>query len=196
MKNRNNSKSGYVVIIAIVLLITAYYFYTADKSSREKEAEAADEVTAVQEVLLKDLKNNYPPSPKEVLRYYGELSRCLYGETYTEEEFKLLAEKIRELYDDELLKSNENEAYLNNLKLTVDEWNEKKRTIMGVVVSASTDVEYFSEDGFDFARLRCLFNIRQDTAVSSSAQIFLLRKDKDEHWKIYAWKVAPAEIER
>ena len=64
------------------------------------------------------------------------------------------------------------------------------RRISHVSLSASTDVEFFEDDGFSFARLRCGYTVLEKKQSYSTVEVYLLRKDADGHWKIYGWDLA------
>ena len=91
MKNKNGAKLLVVGIILAVLVI-GYYFYLSNRQSADREEVV--ESTLVQSVLMKDLEKSYPPTPKEVVKYFNEISKCFYNETYTEEELYDLAKQI------------------------------------------------------------------------------------------------------
>ena len=67
-------------------------------------------------------------------------------------------------------------------------FKEKDWYISSYATSSSTDVFYFSEDGYDFARLYCTYNIRNGTVMQVLEERFLLRMDEEGHWKIYGWE--------
>lgn len=187
------SKTIKIVIIVIVLaaLILGYYYYLSHKTGKEQTAEQV-EITAVQSVLMKDLERSYPPTPKEVLRYYCQITQCFYNEEYSEDELLLLGDKIQELYDEELIANKSQEDYFNDLKLEIAQMKQDQYTIAGYEISASTDVDYFVENGRSCARLYCTFNLKQtgSTGTMASMEQFVLREDEDGHWKILGWELA------
>lgn len=182
-------KSGIVkiVVIGIILavIVVSYFYYLSNKS--KKPQEEVVESTAVQAVLMRDLDKNYPPTPKEVVKYFNEISKCFYNEKYSEDELYDLAMKIQGIYDDELIANKSEEQYLEDLKSDIDEMKGLDRSMSSYELSASTDVEEFVENGYSCARLYCNYNIRQGTQMISSRVVFVLRKDDDNHWKIYGW---------
>ena len=104
---KKGGKSGIkILIIGIILaaLVFGYYFYLTNKRNREASENKVD-LTAVQNVLLRNLDKNYPPTPKEVMKVYGELTMCIHGQNYTDEEFEQLASQIQKIYDEELILS-------------------------------------------------------------------------------------------
>ena len=179
-----------IVIIGIVLaaLVIGYFYYISNKVEESKKEEVV-ESTLVQTVLLRDLDKNYPPTPKEVIKYFSEISRCFYNEKYTEDELYELAMKIEGIYDDELLANQTKEQYLTDLKSDIAEMKANDRSISSYEVSLSTDVEFFYEEEDYCARLYCTYNIRQKTEILQSRVVFILRQDENKHWKILGWEL-------
>ena len=88
----------------------------------------------------------------------------------------------------ELIANQEN--YIDGLRQEIQDMKKNKYTIASYEVSASTDVEYFDQDGDSYARLYCTFNIKQDNSSRiTSLERFVLRKDVDGHWKILGWEL-------
>lgn len=175
----------------MMVLVIGYFYYLSNRtvSSDNKTATVnTEKISPVATVLLRNLDINYPATPKEVVKYYAELTKVLYNEEYTDEEFQALAVKIQQLYDPELVANKEQSEYLQDLKDEIETFHTNKWTISTYWTSSSTDVERFTEDGYEFARLYCTFTIRQSGGSGSSNEVFLLRKDENEHWKIYGWK--------
>ena len=79
-----------IVVIGVILaaLVVGYYFYLSNKT--EKQQEEVVESTQVQIALMRDLEKNYPPTPKEVVKYFNEITMCFYNEKYTDEELSLI----------------------------------------------------------------------------------------------------------
>lgn len=180
---------GMLVLVVLVCVVVGFYYYISNRAKAKAEEEGVT-VTAVQEVLLRNLERNYPPTPKEVVRYYAEITKCFYSEEYTDEELEELAFKIQELYDDELVAAKDNETYLRDLRDDIDNMKNDGYTITSYTTSASTDVFTFSEDGYDWARLYCTFYLRNGKNKISTQEVFVLRKDEAGHWKIYGWDLA------
>jgi len=176
-----------IVIIGIVLavLVVGYYFYLSNKIERPEEEVV--ESTQVQAVLMRDLEKNYPPTPKEVLKYFNEITMCFYNEKYTDEELEQLAVKIQGIYDGELVANKSQEQYMEDLQGDIMEMKSNDRSISSYQMPASTDVEFFSEDGSSCARMYCTYSIRQGTDIIQSRLVFILRQDEDKHWKILGW---------
>ena len=189
----NNKQGGVIKVIVVgvilVALVAGYYYYLTNMR-KPKGVDETETASAVEEVLLRNLDKNYPPSAKEVVKYYGEITKCFYNEEYTEEEFKELALQIQRLYDDELIANQTQQQYLDSLKLDVKNFKDQGTVISSVPPASSVDVETFSKNGFEWAELNCTISLRTGTELSRTEEVFLLRKDGDGHWKIYGFALA------
>ncbi len=186
-------RSGSVKILIIVIILAAIvlgYFYYLGHRDR-KQAEEAVAATVVQSVLMRDLEHNYPPTPKEVVKYYSEITECFYNEEYSDEELTQLATKIQLLYDAELVANKSQDQYMQDLKNEIVDMKKNKYTIASYEVSSSTDVEYFTQDEYSCARLYCTYYLRQPSSGTRVASLerFVLRQDQDGHWKILGWEL-------
>ena len=193
MKQKSNIKM--ICIIAFIVVLVLGYFYYVSNVRDKKTTETDAKATKVQEVIMKDLETRYPPTPKEVVKFYSQISQCLYNEVYTDEELREMAIQMQKMYDDELAAINPLDKYIEDLKFDIQSMKEKSCTISSYATSASTDVDYFTEDGFEWARLHCVYSIRAGSQMApASDQLFLLRKDSVGHWRIYGWMLAKDTI--
>ena len=185
---------GMVILVFLVLLVLGYYFYLSNRSMPEKTEEISVEtMTVSQKILSRNLETNYPPSPREVVKYFSEITECYYNEEHTDEELRDLGLKMREIYDDDLVANQTEEMYLSLLKSDVEEYKQNNRTISSFSPSSSVDVETFTKDGYECAKLYCVYDSNQDGLLYQTTLCFILRKDEDAHYKIYGWKAVKDE---
>jgi len=185
LKKRNIK--NFIILLIVSLLIVSSFAYL---SNRDRAAdEEVDKLTAVQEVLARDLSSNYPPTPKEVLKYYSEITRCFYSEEYSDEELVKLAEKSRGLFDEQLLANQTEEEYIADLKNEIAIFKDADRLISSYSVAGSANVEYYHYEGAEWAMLNCIYSMRTEGKIKPTQEEFLLRKDADGHWKIFGWKL-------
>lgn len=194
MKKKSGLVKGIIVGVILSCLVGGYYYYLTNKRE-DKSKEETVKATVVEEVLMRNLDNNYPPTPREVVKYFGELSQCLIGETYTDEEFEKLALQAQRLYDAELVANKTQQQYLDDLKWDINTFKEEEIVISSYSPSSSVDVEEFSRDGYKWAKLYCSFSLRKGTYIESNEEVFLLRRDEDGHWKIYGWQPVENDAE-
>ena len=164
------------------------------KETRREEQETEESVeskatmmTDVRKVLNRDLSNDYPPTPREVIGYYVEIEKCFYSDSTTTEELEQLSIKARELFDADLLAVNDEENYLTNLLEDVQRFKDDGRRIVSVSVASSVNVDTFQEDGYEFARLSCVYDIIDNDITEQVGIVYLLRRDENRFWKIYGW---------
>ncbi|MBE5880914.1 MAG: hypothetical protein E7289_01195 [Lachnospiraceae bacterium] len=191
MKKLSSNKGG-IVFFVLVVLVVGYFYYLSNRNVPQPEESISEleVMTATQQVLARDLSVNYPPTPREVIKYYSEITQCFYNEELSEEDIYALGMKARELYDAELVANQTEADYMDSLKYDIQDFKSKKRTIASYEPSSSLDVETFSEDGYEWARLYCNYGVKQGELLHNSNMVFILRKDENEHYKIYGWKLA------
>lgn len=176
------------VLAVMVITVFALYYYLVNKVERSGPEV---ETSAVQDVLLKDLERDYPPTVREVIKYYNEIMNCYYTEKPTEEELKKLAEKAMELYDAELVNYQSEELYLEDLKAEIAAFEAADTVLSHVALSSSTAVDYYTYNGRECAQIRCIYTMRQKTNLMTIKEVYVLRKDDSGRWKILGW--TPAE---
>lgn len=191
MRAKGSSIKLVIVGIVMVLLIVGYYYYLSNRNVPQPEEgiTQSEVLTPSQEVLMRNLDTNYPPTPREVVKYFSQITQCFYNEENTDEMVTMLGLKIRELYDEELKANQTEEDYLASLRFDINEFKKNNRTISSYAVSSSVDVETFVEEGYDCARLYCIFAVKQGEMLYNSNTVFILRKDESGHYKIFGWKL-------
>lgn len=185
MKRFKTPRGAFFLFLAAGCVFLAYYLINL--RIEKSKPEDYEPLTVVQEVLSRDLERNYPQTPKEVVKYYSDITQCFYSEEYTEEELEALSMKAMEMYDSELVANQNMETYFLDLKKEITNFKANDWYISSYSPSSSTDVYYFTEDGHEFARLYCTYNIRNGTVMQMLEERFLLRLDGKGHWKIYGW---------
>lgn len=188
MKKTNTSVTKITVFfIFLLVLVVGYYAYLSGTHRTEQQEAVMSEVDTA---LSRNLENNYPSTPKEVVKYYNDLMKCFYNEDCTEEELQELGKKSLQLFDEELRENNEEESYLIRLQGEVQNYKNNKRKITSVSLASSTNVDYYTADGYSFARISCGYTMTENGKKSSTVMVYLLRRDDNRRWKIYGWETA------
>lgn len=190
MKRFKGKRGMFFLVLIIIFTLIAYYLIS---NTPDKVEEEVGDASVVQTLLLRDLDTNYPPSPKEVLKYYSEITQLFYASETSKEDITELAIKSRELFDAKLKSIMTEEQYLADLELEIDNFAEQKMKVSSYAISNSVDVEYFQEDGFEFARLYAHYTLSLEKGFTTINEVFILRQDEEEHWKIYGWDLVDEE---
>lgn len=191
MKVLNNLK-GVIIVLVLAVVIVLYSRHMAQITKGE-EGEAVNNASVVTETLMRNLTTDYPQTPKEVIKYFSDITQCYYNEEYTEAELIKLADQMLLLYDDELVGYKTHEDYILDLKSDISYYKDNNYTISSYAPSASTDVEYFTEDGFEWARIWCVYTIKSGKNWKPIQEVFILRKDEKSHWRIYGWQLVTSQ---
>lgn len=178
-----------ILAVLLFLIVGAFYIVLTRQKDVNDIEEVTTEVSRVQQLIQKNISDDYPPTPKEVVKLYADITVAFYTENYTEEELDQLGDKMRELFDRELLLNNPRDVYLMNLKKEISDFQAKGIKVSSYATSAATDVDFFSQDGYKFARLNLVLTIRQDKEAGLTKEKMLLRRDDEGHWKIYGWQL-------
>lgn len=184
-KNRKTARTGLVLLI-MVLTVLALYYRTVNRVRGNVEV---DTTTKSQSILLDNLDNHYPATPREVMKYYNEIMQCFYNETHTEEELDALGRHVLLLYDAELVEKQTESQYLAKLHEEVEQYRESDTVISSIALASSTDVEYYTYEQREYAKIRCVYSMREKTNLKTVKEVYLLRRDEEDHWKILGWDV-------
>ena len=188
MKKTNTSVTKITVLfIFLLVLVVGYYAYLSGTHRTEQQEAVMSEVDTA---LSRDLDNDYPATPKEVIKYYNDLTKCFYNEACTAEELQDLGRKSLQLFDEELQENNDEDTYLIRLQGEVQNYKDNKRKITSVSLAPSTNVDYYSVDGYSFARISCGYTMTENGKKTSTVMVYLLRRDDSRRWKIYGWETA------
>lgn len=188
---KKKKKSGFkkygILIVSFVILAVGilYSFYDRAEKTKIKE-NSQEEVSELAILLNKDLKMNYPDTPRAVVDLYSKIITCYY-EGLTEAELTNLAEKARMLMDAELLSYNPYETYMVNLKNDIRAFKSEKKTISTYILENSYDVQYKRFQGNEYARLGCIYYTKSKSGTEKTLQYYTLRKDDAGLWKILYW---------
>lgn len=191
-----NVKKLVTITLIIVLCVILYYRYVNKDDDKSGSLSGADNLSEVEKILTKNLDENYPTTPLEVVKFFTRIQKCYYNEDNTEKVVEDLANTARQLMDESLLANNPEEEYYNKLKQEIKTYKSKKRTITNIIYDKSTEVVYSTVDDVQTASLNCTYYIQAGNRLATSTETYILRKDENGNWKILGWKLEePSEWE-
>ncbi|MGN0343652.1 MAG: DUF6715 family protein [Lachnospiraceae bacterium] len=179
-------RGGVILLILLAVLIVGAFALVAYRAP--KTAEEATEVTEKDELMSKNIAAGYPATPREVMKLYNRYMLCLYGVEGSElkdEEVRALGIKMREMFDEELLEANPQEAHLLSLAQEIASFRSDEKVMIQANVCDSNEVDYIDVDGASGALLEASYFMKEGSKeFSRTYQQFLLRKDDSGNWKI------------
>ncbi len=178
-----------VAIICMVAIVVGYYYYLSHK--RVTAAASDDtELSEVQAILTKDFANDYPVTPRAVVKWYNRIITAYYSEDFSDEELVELAVQARSLLDEELLSYNPEESYITALKTEIQDYHNRECSIVNFDVSDSGEVVYRRVNGYDCAYVQSYYFVREGSTYTRTYEDYCLRKDSNGNWKILTWQLS------
>ena len=184
-----------ILTVIMIALVIGYYCYLSSRNEKHNspqnaETSTVEEMTPVQELIARAPFKEYPTTPVQVVKYYNEITACFYNEVYSDEELETLAQMSRDLCDMELTANQTFDDYIQSLRADIDVFRAGNITIYKSEVTPATDVEYFDYDGYECARLNCVYTLKSGTNYQTTKEVYILRKDDRGHWKIFGFALA------
>ena len=177
-------KKTRIVILAIVIVAAiCTAFYIVNNNSKKESAKEAG-LTEIQKITTRNMEKDYPATPREVIKFYNRIVKCYYGRQYSDDELEQLADQALSMFDDDLLKKNEKESYIESVKSDAAQYEEDNKSISQTDVCDSNDVKYMTDNGDDIAYVTASYFIKTGSSYTKTYQEYVLRKDGDGDWKI------------
>jgi Na+-transporting NADH:ubiquinone oxidoreductase subunit NqrC len=170
-----------VAVLCVAAVCGAFYFLKQRTDSAQNKEE---DLTEVQKLITKKLDENYPATPREVVKLYNRFITCFYKDDYTQDELTQMADQVWLLLDEELQAENPKETYLASLEEDIADYASRNRYIASSSVSDSADVEEKTIDGDKIAYVTSSYFVREGSSYERTYQEYVLRKDSDGNWKI------------
>lgn len=191
MAMKNYLKLGLIVVIAVAL-IGGYYYYLSHRNA--KAPEDSVEITELDEIISKQLDSDYPPTPREVVKFYNRIIECVYADGYDEEQFDQIIGQARKLMDDELLEENQLEDYKKQLQEEIQTYKNNSQQIIQTTVCDSDEVEKKEIDGRKCAYVKATYFLKSGKGqFEKTFERYLLRQDDKGNWKILAYYLINGE---
>ncbi|MBQ1689525.1 MAG: hypothetical protein II073_09645 [Lachnospiraceae bacterium] len=195
MKNKTMT---YVLVMLVLVIAVGLGFWNLMEQKRGEESlQKQSNDDEIEFLLKKDFENNYPQTPREVLKFYSRINSCLYNKEMSQSEFEQLVDKMRLLFDTELLEKNEKKTQLRQLLKDRKSFKKEKKTISTYTIDINSSVVKKKKKGRYYASLRASYLVQQGNkgSYSKTNENFLLRQNDDGKWKILGWKIIEQAVE-
>ena len=167
-------KKTRIVILAIVIVAAiCTAFYIVNNNSKKESAKEAG-LTEIQKITTRNMEKDYPATPREVIKFYNRIVKCYYGRQYSDDELEQLADQALSMFDDDLLKKNEKESYIESVKSDAAQYEEDNKSISQTDVCDSNDVKYMTDNGDDIAYVTASYFIKTGSSYTKTYQEYVL----------------------
>ncbi len=192
----NKKKNGPLGTIIFMVLFAAvvigiYFAITRGKNTDTKEIPA--ETSEADALIKKDLDWEYPATPREVLKLYCRITKCLYNDDLTDEQIKKLVSQVRNLYSFDLLENNAEDEQIAFIKGDRVEYKKDKKTIFSFAIDSANNIEYIDTKAGKTALIKMYFTLKAGANMDRSFEEFSLIQQDDGKWKIAAWRQSENE---
>ena len=190
---KKNKKSGFVGTIVFLVLLSAvvigiYLKITGNKEDVTPEINAE---TPEADILIKrDMYFDYPQTPREVLRLYCRITKCLYNDDLSDQQITDLVRQVRLLYSDKLLENNDESEQIAFIKNDRSEYKKENKVIFSYTIDSALNTEYIDTTEGKTALLKLYFTLQAGAQMDRAYEIFSMVEDENGKWKIAAWKAA------
>lgn len=193
-----NLKYVIIGIACICLICVGFYFFSQDHATTETD------LTEVEKVIVRDLNDNYPKTPREVVKFYNRIVSCYYGEELTDDQVNKLVDQMRCLLDEDLLIVNPRDEYYNSVVSDIANYQKANKRVVSTDVCDTNEVKYMDDvkEGTSevekIAYVDASYFINTNGEFAYSYQQFVLRQDDNGRWKIitfYEIKGDPSDHE-
>lgn len=183
------------ISVAIIMLMLAFGVIKMYQNVNRQTEKQEKKLTEVESILAKDLKKEYPASPREVVKMYLRIMTAFYNEELDEETFYELSNKARELFDEELLENNPSETYFEKLKDEISKYHENEIKVDSYDVQEGSAIRKYKREGKQYALVIAKVVTRDSKVRSSVNEKFVLRENQDGNYKILGWKETKDALE-
>lgn len=183
MKKVGNTKFIMIVLVVMMLGLTYYTYLNNKKSNREVNIASESE-----QLLNYDFEKDYPKTVRETVKLHCRYLKAAYNEGFSEEELFTANQKIRQLFDEELLEANSPERQLQGLKTEIELFKENKQKLVSYTLAEASQIEHNTEDGIEYAKMKVTLTLKVGASTMSADQEYILRKDAEDKWKILGWQ--------
>jgi hypothetical protein len=175
-----------LILMAAAIAVAVYFGYLNRKPSTSEDPVT---VTEVQDILLLDLENHYPPTARETVMNFCRIYKALYGESATADQIAAMGDQLLVLYDQELI--DHQFDYQGSLLQEVNRKKADGYTITNYHVQSAEEIETGYVEGHDISYVKCMITMRKGSQLNATNYLFVLRLEESSgRWKIYGWTPA------
>lgn len=188
MKKKSSTLRIILIMTIILLILVLSYFYIQTRTT--PIINRKDSVkTELDKLLSYDIENSYPNTPRELIKLYSRYAKAMFNEKLDDEEIDQLANKIRLLFDEELLVHNPLDEYLLELKTEITTYRKANRSMVNYVVQNTDNILFWTKDKVEYASVIASYTLKENSDYTKLFEKFLVRKDSDGNYKVLGWEI-------
>lgn len=178
-------RTTFALMICAVIIVGFYMYLNKAAGDRTEDKQQTAAVTEKDRLLEADFVKYYPPTPREVMKWYNRYSKLCFGENKpSKKETTQIAANMHMLLDSELATQNGEKEYADSLWKEVQDFKQRKAKLVETQVCDTDDVIYKTVKDKNYAYVQTSYFVREASTYTKTYQKFVLREDSEGNWKI------------
>ena len=182
-----NAKMLTMVVAISVVIVLSYVAYEKKQSEKAVQSEEKTAISEIDNIIMKNLEEEYPASVREVVKYYYKVLQSMFNGEASEKQIVKLIDKERALFDDELLKKNEYSEFVKGRNAEIKQYKRKKIKLLKFVIQDSDETKYWQNNKAEMASIKGHIHMTGTKSYTDIHQEYVFRKDDEGKWKILSW---------
>lgn len=189
-KKKKGPLGTIIFMVLFAAVVIGIYFAITRNKDNSSTKEIPAETSEADTLIKKDLDWEYPATPREVLKLYCRITKCLYNDDLTDEQIKKLVSQVRNLYSFDLLENNAEDEQIAFIKGDRAEYKKDKKTIFSFAIDSASNIEYMDTKAGKTAVIKMYFTLKAGAQMDRAFEEFSLIQQDDGKWKIAAWRLS------
>lgn len=185
-KGKNAKMLTMLVAIAVVIVLT-YVAFQKKQSEKAIQTEEKTSVSEIDNIIMKNLEEEYPASVRELVKYYYKVLQCMFNGQASDKQIIKLIDKERALFDKELLKKNEYSEFVKGRNAEIRQYKKSGVKLLKFVIQDSEETKYWQNNNSEMASIKAHIYMTGKKSYKDVYQEYVFRKDSEGKWKILSW---------
>ena len=190
-KKKKNSPVGTIIFCVLLAAVIIGLYFMLTRKKEDTKNEIPVETSEADNLIKKDIDYDYPATPREVLRLYARITKCIYSDDITDEQIEKLVKQVRKLYANALLENNAEEEQIAFLKGDISEYRKENKIIYSYAIDSASNINVIKTKAGNTALIKMYFTLRAGASMDRAFEEFSMLEEDGGKWKIAGWR--PAE---
>ena len=189
-KKKKNSPVGTIIFCVLLAGVIIGMYIMLTRNNEETKAEIPVETTEAEILIKRDLNWDYPATPREVVKLYARITKCLYNDELTDEQMEKLVKQVRNLYSYDLLENNAEDEMLAFIKGEIAEYRKEGKVIYSYTIDSANNVTTIKTKAGNTSLIKMYFTLKAGARMDRAFEEFSLIEEASGKWKIAGWRLA------
>ena len=189
-KKKKNSPVGTIIFCVLLAGVIIGLYVMLTRNNEETKAEIPVESSEADTLIKRDLDWDYPATPREVVKLYARITKCLYNDELTDEQMEKLVKQVRNLYSYDLLENNAEDEMLAFIKGEIAEYRKEGKVIYSYTIDSANNVTTIKTKAGNTSLIKMYFTLKAGARMDRAFEEFSLIEEASGRWKIVGWRQA------